>query len=290
MFVLASCSKVITAALVMSAIEAGQLSLGTPISSFYPQLPNAASITTAQLLGHTSGLGEYTDSPRFTELAARPGRRWTRDQVIGLIEPAQFAPGGRFAYTNSNYVVLGGVLEQITGATIESLFQERIARPIKLSDSTFAYGRVPMGRFAHPHETAADGSLEDRFASKVGISTDYWGEVWTDGGLASNALELARMLDALFAARSVSCKTLRLMMTPGKGHYGLGLRLRALRGRSWWGHTGSYGGFESQGWHDTGRAVTIVALTNRDEPHAARETTSGRIWRALARAYDRCCS
>jgi D-alanyl-D-alanine carboxypeptidase len=286
MFVLASCSKVITAALVMSAIEAGRLSLETPISSFYPQLPNAASITIAQLLGHTSGLGEYTDAVRFAELAGQRSRRWTRDQVLGLIEPAQFAPGGRFAYTNSNYVVLGGVLEQITGATIESLFQERIARPLELSDSTFAYGSVPMRRFAHPHETA-DGALKDRFAPKVGISTDYWGEVWTDGGLASNALELARMMDALFAARSVSHKTLRLMMTPGRGHYGLGLRLRTVRGRTWWGHTGSYGGFESQGWHDSGRAVTIVALTNRDEPRGARETTSGRIWDGLARAYDR---
>src|SRR5262249_41560170 len=152
------------AALVMSAIEAGRLSLETSISSFYPQLPNASSMTIAQLLRHTSGLGEYTDAVRFAELAAQRNRRWTRDQVIGLIEPAQFTPGARFAYTNSNYVVLGGVLEQITGAAIESLFQERIARPLELSNSTFGYGRVPMRWFAHPHVTAADGALKDRFA------------------------------------------------------------------------------------------------------------------------------
>jgi D-alanyl-D-alanine carboxypeptidase len=287
MFVLASTSKAITAALVMSAIEADRLSLKSRISSFYPKLPNAASMTIAQLLGHTSGLGEYTDAVRFAKLARQRSRRWNRDLVIDLIEPAQFKPGARFAYTDSNYVVLGGVLEQITGATIESLFQERIARPLELSDSTFAYGGVSMRRFAHPYETAADGALKDRFAPRVGISTDYWGEIWTDGGLASNALELARMMDALFGARTVSRKTLGLMMTPGRGRYGLGLCLRTVRGRTWWGHTGTYGGFESQAWHDSERAVTIVALTNRDEPRAARETTAGRIWNALARAYDR---
>jgi CubicO group peptidase (beta-lactamase class C family) len=75
--------------LVMREIEAGRLSLETPLSAFYPQLQNAALITIAQLLGHTSGLGEYTDGTRFAELAAQRTRRWTRDQVLGLIEPVR---------------------------------------------------------------------------------------------------------------------------------------------------------------------------------------------------------
>jgi len=287
MFVLASVSKLVTAALVMLAVQTGRLSLNTPASRFYPELANAASITIAQLLGHTSGVGEYTGSAGFMKLAAQRRRRWTREQALGLLEAPRFAPGARFAYTNSNYVVLGGVLEQATGATIESLFRERIAEPLELADSTFAYGKVPMGRFAHPHETDSDGALRDRFAPGVGISSDYWGEVWTDGGLASNASELARIVDALFTGRTVRPSMLGLMMAPGRGHYGLGMRVRTVRGRRWWGHTGSYGGFESQAWHDPGRAVTIVALTNRDAPHAARESTASRIWRGLAHAYDR---
>src|SRR3954447_12393842 len=122
--ILASSTKTVTATMVMQLVQAGQLSLDQPLSDFYPALPNASAITMRMLLNHTSGLADYFDDARLNKIADNePDHMWTRDEAIAGIHAAQFAPGSQYKYTNTNYIVLGGILEKVTGESIEQLFQ-----------------------------------------------------------------------------------------------------------------------------------------------------------------------
>ena len=279
-FVPGSTTKTVVAALVLDLVQRRKLSLSMPLSRFYPRLPSARRITVRMLLNHTSGLREYFDDPRINEIIAdHPDHHWTRDEVLRAITKTQFTPATRYVYTNSNYVVLGGVIEKVTRGTIEHAFRTRIGDPLRLATSTFDYRPGRSGLFAHPY-LPTPGGPHDGFAPGVGVPADYWGAVWTDGGLASTAPDFARFGDALFGGRLLRPSTVRTMTRLSRGH-GLGIDPLRFAGRTWLGHSGGYGGYGSQVWHDATRGITIAVMTNSVEASAA--TT----WRALVAAYDR---
>src|SRR5687768_11382445 len=140
LFATASAGKPITAALVLDLVERRRLSLRTRLSRFYPRLPKARRITVRMLLNHTSGLSEYFDDPRIAKIISdEPAHRWTRGEVLSAIDRSLFAPGTRYRYTNSNYVILGGIVEKVSRAPVESVFRARIADRLGLVDSTMTY-------------------------------------------------------------------------------------------------------------------------------------------------------
>jgi D-alanyl-D-alanine carboxypeptidase len=272
----------------MQQVQAGRLSLTTRLSAFYPQLPNAGQITLRMLLNHTSGLADYFSNPRINSIINnQPRHRWTRQEIIAAIGRPQFRPGARYKYTNTNYVVLGGILKQVTGRSIESSFQRAVARPAGMRQSTFTYRPARSSGLPHPYDQNNDGSLTDNWVPGLGISSDYWGPVWTDGGLASTSTDLARFGQALFAGRLVNRKTLAQMTVMGRFDYGLGIYDQRFDGHRWLGHDGDYGGFESENWTDPARHLTLTVATDLTEADSAPDTASDRIWRALVAAYDR---
>ena len=97
-----------------------------------------------------------------------------------------------------------------------------------------------------------------------GLSNDVVGPVWTDGGLATTAAELARFGDGLHRGLVVSKATVRTMTTFDRFDTGLGLYPEQFDDYRWIGHSGSYGGFESELWHEPSHGVTIAVVTNRD--------------------------
>ena len=286
-FVLASSTKTVTATMIMRQVQAGKLSLSTPLARFYPQLPNAKRITLRMLLNMTSGLADYFSNSRISFLINnRPRHHWTRPQVISAIGRPQFAPGARYLYTNTNYVVLGGILTKVTGRSVESNFQRSVARPAGMRLSTFNYQPARSSWIPHPYQTNDNGSLIDNWTPGLGISADYWGPVWTDGGLASTATDLARFAQALFSGRLVSPRTLAQMTNTGPNDYGLGIFDQHFDGHRWLGHDGDYGGFESENWTDSARGVTVTVTTDKEEAGNAADSASDRIWRAAVKAYD----
>jgi D-alanyl-D-alanine carboxypeptidase len=286
LFVLASSTKTVTATMIMQLVQAGRLSLDTPLSAFYPQLPNATRITVRMLLNMTSGLPEYLDNPRINNIIDNdPRHHWTRDEVLTGLGRAQFAPGTRYRYTNTNYIALGGILERITGTSIEANFQSRIARRAGMMSSTFVPTPAGTGRMAQPYQ-AYNGGLTDWWIPGYGLSNDYWGPVWTDGGLASTATDLARFGNALLGNRLVNPATVTQMRNVGPNDYGLGIYGQSFDGHNWLGHDGDYAGFESEDWTDRARQVSISVTTNLTERDSAPDTASDGIWRAVVRAYD----
>lgn len=279
-FVANSVTKPVVAAIVLDLVESRKLSLDTRLSRFYPNLPSAHRITVRMLLEHTSGLNEYFDDPRINELIVdHPDHHWTRAEVLRAITRTQFKPGTRYAYTNSNYVVLGGIVEKLTGKGIERVFRARIADPLRLKESTFEYRPERSDLFAHPY-VRENGNLRDTFAPGIGVPADYWGPVWTDGGLATTGLDLARFGDGLFEGRLLRPKTVRKMTRLNRFGVGLGLHPKPYGGRTWLGHDGRYGGYETELWHDAKHRITIAVATNSSG-------SSLTTWQQLVAAYDR---
>ena len=280
-FILASTTKTVTAAMVMKLIEEkpDRISLNTPLSNFYPSLPNAQTITIRMLLNNTSGLPHYEDNPVIAPLIKQPSHTWTAEQVISALskEHSEFVPGAKYDYNNANWVVLAGIIPQVAGIPMNAYFDRVIAKPADLKQSTFAYEPARSSEFAHPYKKGPNGALTDQFAPGVGIPSSYWGPTWGDGGLASTALDLAKFASALFAGNLVSQSPLAEMKQLGPSHYGLGLTTYEDGERTWYGHAGSYGGYESEDWTDTTRHLTITVTADLDGAKG--------IWAALERTY-----
>ena len=280
---IASATKTVTATMVMSLVQRGTLHLGEKLDRTLPRLPAANRITLKTLLNHSSGLVDYFSDGAVDRIIRRqPYHRWTRPQVLAHVTHVRFAPGSHHSYSNSNYVTLGGVLHRATGESVQHLFRRFVGRPLHLHDSTFRYGGAPQSQFAHPLAVTRHG-YRDSIGAHRPMTTDYWGETWTDGGLATTAADLARIGNAVYAGRLLSSRTVAEMLPPRPGGWGLGtFDMRAL-GRRWFGHDGLYGGFQTENWTDRRRGVTVVAFANR----AGGRTVSPRIWRAVAAAYGR---
>ena len=215
-------------------MQAGHLSLGTRLSRFYPWLPNARQITVRMLLNMTSGLPDYLYNARVDwVMDHQPRHHWTVDQVLtglgtGLGTP-KFLPGRGFEYSDTNYIVLGAILERITHTSIEHDFQGLIARPLGITSATFVPSAPAKALIAHPYVRSRDGSVASRWIPGFGVATAVWGPVFTDGGLASSSLDLARFANALLGGRLVDESAVRQMAHIGRGDYGFGMRARSVR-------------------------------------------------------------
>ena len=290
LFILNSAVKTIVATMVMLEIQDGHLSLGTRLSQFYPWLPNARQISVRMLLNMTSGLPDYLNNPRIEWMIQhRPRHHWTVDQVLtglgtGLGTP-KFPPGREYQYSDTNYIVLGAILERITHSSIESDFQQLIARPLGITSATFVPTPAAEARVAHPYLLYRNGSLASQWIPGFGVSSAVWGPVFTDGGLASSSRDLARFGNALLGGRLVSATAVTQMTHIGRGDYGFGIRDRSFDGHFWLGHRGYFGGFEAEDWSDPSRQLTIAVATNLEV--VGGEPISTDIWMAVARAYDR---
>ena len=290
LFILNSAAKTFVATMVMLEIQDGHLSLGTRLSEFYPWLPNARQISVRMLLNMTSGLPDYLSNPRIEWMMHyRPRHHWTVDQVLtglgtGLGTP-KVSPGRRYQYSDTNYIVLGGILERITHSSIERDFQQLIARPLGITSATFVPTPTAEASMAHPYLRYRDGSLISQWIPGFGVSSAVWGPVFTDGGLASSSLDVARFANALLGGRLVSTTALRQMTQIGPGDYGFGIRDRSFDGHFWLGHRGYFDGFEAEDWSDPSRQLTIAVATNLQVVGSG--PTSTPVWLAIARAYDR---
>jgi D-alanyl-D-alanine carboxypeptidase len=290
LFILNSAAKSFVATMIMLEIQRGHLSLDTRLSRFYPWLPNARRISVRMLLNMTSGLPDYLNNSRIKwVIHNRPRHHWTVDQVLtGLgtgLGPANFSPGARFQYSDTNYIVLGGILKRLTHRSIERDFQRLIAKPLGITSATWVRARAAEARMAHPYVLYRHGSRISQWIPGFGVSSAVWGPVFTDGGLAASSLDLARFGNALMAGRLVRTRAVRQMAHIGGGHYGFGLRERIFDGHVWLGHLGAFAGFEAEYWSDPSRELTIAVADNLQIYGA--KPISTRIWRAIVQAYAR---
>lgn len=131
-----SISKMFTATLVMQLIEEGKLSLETKLSEFYPELPNSDQITIEQLLQHKSGIFEIIKSPNFKEWMVE---KRSKEELLSKIKEngTIFSPGEKRDYSNTNYIILSFILEDIENEDFAKILEKRILKPLQLKDTYY---------------------------------------------------------------------------------------------------------------------------------------------------------
>ncbi|HEY8583847.1 MAG TPA: serine hydrolase domain-containing protein, partial [Capillimicrobium sp.] len=165
--VVASVTKMVVAALALRLADEGALTLDDPVDRWVDGVPNGDRITVRMLLAHRSGLREYFGDAAIRRALRDATHRWTRAEVVDAIRRGrpQAEPGGAFAYRNTNYVLLGEVLERAAGVDVETLLQRELAVPLGLPSLSFAVGAPGGGRLLG-----------------APLPADVIGPVWTDGG------------------------------------------------------------------------------------------------------------
>ena len=230
-----SITKLFTATLVMQLVEEGKLKLDTPIATWFPAVPNASKITVDQLLHHRSGLHNFTNDAAYGQYMAQPK---TQAEMLAIIsKPAvDFEPGAKFEYSNTNYVLLGYLIEKVAKQPYAQVLQERISGKLALQD-TYYGGRI-------------DGKKHEA-ASFRWSSTAWQPEPETDlsipggaGAIVSTSADLARFVKGLYDGKLVKPATLQQMQIM-QDKYGAGLMLIPFYDKKSYGHGGSIDGFRS---------------------------------------------
>jgi D-alanyl-D-alanine carboxypeptidase len=262
---IASVTKIFTITLLLQAAREGLLSLDDPISRYYPNIPNGDQITLRLLAIHRSGIADYLDNDQFTaQWKANPRRAWQPDELVGYgIEGSPtFPPGTDFHYSNTNTVLLGLVLQQVTGKPVGQLYRERILQPLGMDGTSFS-GLDPSIPTPHPRGY----TLYFQPGTDPADATDWNPSVaWTAGGLTSTVQDLltfGRAMgtgEGLLTPEDQAERLNSLLPDPTKPEtsYGLGL----MGYRDWIGHTGEIPGFTSTLFYNPDLHATVVVLAN----------------------------
>jgi D-alanyl-D-alanine carboxypeptidase len=268
-FRVASISKVFVAVIVLQLVEERRLGLDDVVSHYLAEGP-VGSVTIRQLLNHTSGIPDYSMSDDFNAgLLNHRERQWTAAELLALVKDKEpdFAPGTDYAYSNTDYIVLGEVIMKVSGRTWAQEVRRRILDPLGL-DSTYVAGAEPAQEAVVPgyFDSDNDGDVEN--VETGGPWPALESSEGPAGAIVSTASDLVTFGEALFRGRLVQNSTLHAMVTEGPYHprfsnYGLGLEIMRPDYRTTiWGHGGFLPGFKSALWYVPSRDAVIVVLAN----------------------------
>jgi len=262
-----SITKTFTAVVVMQLVEEGKLSLDDTVDTWFPEQPDGDKITVSMLLSHTSGLADYQrlfelDPEKFT-------KEWTPEELIAVANQAGpvGVPGSSIAhYSSTNYIMLGRIIEKVTGNSWEYEIESRIIQPLDLKDTRCATDVNRKEVTVPVYLKTSDGYLsllDHPWYSQVSSSV-----AWAAGGIGSSVSDLMTFASALFDGRLVTKETLGIMAQPvGTGDgaaWGLGGGAMEVEG-----HKAFAMGGDSTGYHAffigtlNGKFI-VTALVNTD--------------------------
>jgi D-alanyl-D-alanine carboxypeptidase len=273
-FRIASVTKTFVATVVLQLEAEGRLDIDDAVERWRPGLvPNGSSITLRELLNHTSGLFSFTDDPALTKaLIADPGRHWSPHELLSVAfsHPALFPPGTGWSYSNTNYVLLGLVVEAATGSTLEQQLQERILTPLALAATSFPAGTAIEGRFAHGYVGPHPG-LPIRRGTLLDVTILNPSYTWGEGNMVSNGPDLTTFFRALLGGMLLPAAQLAEMKTGSQanGGYGLGLKVTSTACGTAIGHEGDFPGYRNAVWAKPNGRRVAVAMVNIDTTHVS---------------------
>jgi D-alanyl-D-alanine carboxypeptidase len=275
-FALASITKTFTAAVVLDLVAEGRLSLDERVAKRLPGLGIDQRVTVRQLLDHTSGLHDFFLNPSIDPALLKDrAADWTTKRSLRYVSKPYFKPGRGWHYSNTNYLLLGLVAEQVTGESLASEIRRRYLDPLGLTTAYYQGVEEPRGPVAHGYRfeslsararaiDLADGTGVVPFRSVVSASGGA-------GSMAASSSDVARWARALYHGQATRPETLSLMLggldrSDGLKTaipYGLGVQAIRLDGFPTYGHAGRFMGSRGLMRWLAGYDVTIVVLTNQ---------------------------
>ena len=284
-FRIASVTKPVTAAAVLSLVQSGRLSLETRLAKFFPEYPNGQRITVHQLLSHTSGIPNWWEgqlpkgTPNDFPMCAEPHRYLQQMQIASLFEP-----GSAYKYSNTGYVLLGEIIEKASGQSYEDFLRDAVFAPARMKATELERDENASAFWIHGYAREP--------ATNAFVPPTVYAMPFAAGGLRSTASDVLFFMDALFSGTMLDRDLLQQMTSyarlndgrmtfeapfipPGsppkpvdhvtKRGYGYGFNLMELDGTPVYYHSGGIAGFNAYVLHIPRNEVTLVLLANTED-------------------------
>lgn len=271
---LASVTKQYTAAAILLLAQEGKLSLNDPLTRFLPDFP-AGDVTIHHLLNHTSGIASYTSIPGyFTDERIR--REVSTEELIKVFTDIEddFAPGEGWNYNNSGYVLLGAIIEKVSGQTWNQYIEEKLLEPVGIEHTGYYPDEEVLTGRARGYHIANDKPVNAPWISMT--------QPHAAGALSATALDVDRWQHALHGGEIISQEMLERMYTPDEAAsdagYGYGLIRGNLRGHPMLHHGGGIHGFNTHTLWLPDEKLSVVVLSN----YAGYEPRPGDVAQRLA--------
>jgi CubicO group peptidase (beta-lactamase class C family) len=253
-FRLGSITKQFTAASILLLEERGKLKIDDRVKTYLPDAPMAWDrITVYNLLTHTAGIPNFTSFADYNtiKLSSR-----TADALVSAVRDRalDFGPGEQMSYSNSGYVVLGAIIEKVSGQRYEKFVADNIFTPLGMKDSGYDSNTAVIKRRASGYIKSPAGYVN---AGYIDMSIPH-----AAGALYSTTRDLLKWEQALFSGKVVSKASLDRMITPFKNDYALGLTSSLVKGRRVIAHGGGIDGFNTQLAYYPDSRTVIVVLSN----------------------------
>jgi len=264
-FAWGSITKTFVAALTLRAASQGQLQLDQTIDAWRPQVANADEITVRMLLAHRSGIFDYFQHKDYARrVFDRPDHAWTTDEILALTGPAVFRPGRGFSYSNTNYVLLGLILEQVTGQPLATLVHDQLLAPLGMDDTVFQQAGQPVGLVgAKGFWKAGPGFREWSDGTDFRPTTSTATVAWAAGAMEGSVRDLLDWEMALYGGRVLTADELAQMLDFHRDSgYGMGARTQTVAGERGYGHGGSLRGFVSVMYRLPTEDLDVIVLAN----------------------------
>ena len=213
-FPIASLTKQFTATVILQLQEKGKLSVQDKLSKYFPDYPNGENISVENLLTNTSGIHNFNDADFMSKIGEKS---IPKDSLLDLFKnlPLDFKPGEKFGYSNSNYVLLGLIIEKVTGKSYYQVLQENILKPLGMNQSGFDFASLKstkkaMGYLIWSKQTKRPAPVIDSSVS------------YAAGAMYSTVADLYKWDQALYTNRVLRDSSLQKAFTPYINHYGYG--------------------------------------------------------------------
>lgn len=259
---LASITKQFTSVAILMLMEQGKLNLQDPLSKYVAGFTRGDKITVHHLLNHSSGLTSYTNLPAFRE---KTREDLSPMQIAEYVKPLplEFAPGTQYAYSNTGYLLLGMIIEQLSGMPYGDFIQKRIFEPLGMAQSTYARNYAIV-----PNRASGYQFYEGAFEKPDYLSPSI---AYAAGSLLSTVDDMLRWSRALRQNTLISEGSKQLAWTNHRlsdgrlSNYGYGWAINELAGAGTVEHTGGINGYATSGVYVPSRDVYAIVLTNRDD-------------------------
>lgn len=290
-------TKTWTGTAILQQVQEGKIALADPVSKYRPDVPGGDGITIEQLLNMRSGLFNYSETLELNEaLDQDPQKVWTPDELLALAfaHPPYFPPGQGYHYSNTNFVLLGLIAEQLDGKPLQEVFQDRLFGPLGLENTVFPDSNAlptPNSRgymYGTNVQTMTDPALPAQMQAEAQAGTlapndvtdDNPSWAWSAGAGIATANDLATWVEALADGKALDAEMQAVRMAafqpadptkPGGPEYGLAMaKMGPL-----YGHTGELPGYNSFMGSDPDSGVTLVVWANLAPAANGQDPASG---------------